>query len=125
MNQKWPFALLITAMVISCLVGLSPSILSHAVLLETIPAADSTTTGPNVSVRLRFNVRIDRNRSRLTLVLPDGKSVSLKIDEESAPDSLLSRANGLMSGDYHLRWQVLAIDGHITRGEVPFRVKSP
>ena len=125
MNQKWPCAWLIAAMVISCLVGLSPSILSHAVLLETVPAADSTVTGPNVSVRLRFNVRIDRNRSRLTLVLPDGKSVSLKIDEESAPDSLLSRAPGLISGDYRLRWQVLAVDGHITRGEVPFRVKSP
>jgi copper resistance protein C len=125
MNQKWPCALLVAAIVISCLVGLSPSILSHAVLLETVPAADSTVTGPSVSLRLRFNVRIDRNRSRLTLVLPDGKSVSLKIDEGSTPDSLLSRATGLMSGDYRLRWQVLAVDGHITRGEVPFRVKSP
>ena len=28
----------------------------------------------------------------------------------------------LAAGAYVLRWQVLAIDGHITRGEVPFRV---
>jgi copper resistance protein C len=25
-------------------------------------------------------------------------------------------------GSYSVRWQVLAIDGHITRGDVPFTV---
>jgi methionine-rich copper-binding protein CopC len=36
---------------------------------------------------------------------------------------LQSRIQGLERGEYVLRWQVLASDGHITRGEVPFRVR--
>ena len=28
----------------------------------------------------------------------------------------------LQPGDYVARWQVLAVDGHITRGDVPFTV---
>jgi len=32
---------------------------------------------------------------------------------------------GLAAGAYRLRWQVLASDGHITRGEIPFTVTSP
>jgi methionine-rich copper-binding protein CopC len=31
----------------------------------------------------------------------------------------------LAPGDYRLRWQVLAYDGHITRGEIPFTVMHP
>jgi methionine-rich copper-binding protein CopC len=30
---------------------------------------------------------------------------------------------GLVKGAYVLRWQILAMDGHITRGNVPFQVK--
>ncbi len=30
-----------------------------------------------------------------------------------------------MPGDCVLRWQVLAVDGHITRGDVPLSVKAP
>jgi len=31
----------------------------------------------------------------------------------------------LAPGAHVLRWQVLAIDGHITRGDVPFTVVAP
>jgi methionine-rich copper-binding protein CopC len=30
----------------------------------------------------------------------------------------------LAAGAYRLRWQVLASDGHITRGEIPFTVTA-
>jgi methionine-rich copper-binding protein CopC len=30
----------------------------------------------------------------------------------------------LLPGEYRLRWQVLASDGHITRGEIPFAVSG-
>jgi methionine-rich copper-binding protein CopC len=107
------------------LLSFSQAALSHAILLEAVPAVDLTVTGPNISVKLRFNVRIDRGRSRLALVLPDGKTTSLKIDEETTPDSLSAQAIGLARGAYRLRWQVLASDGHITRGEVAFQISGP
>jgi methionine-rich copper-binding protein CopC len=108
-----------------CLVGFSRSVAAHAILVKAIPAADSTVNGPDIEVKLSFNVRIDRGRSRLILALPNGKSVMLKILEEGGPDSLSARATELTPGSYTLRWQVLASDGHITGGVVPFRVNGP
>jgi len=94
----------------------------HAILIETTPAANATVTGPVVTLRLRFNSRIDAARSQLIVVLPGSRSRKLLLQPQPSPDTLISRAGGLTRGTYKLRWQVLADDGHITRGEVPFKV---
>lgn len=96
--------------------------LGHAVLLESSPALKSFVTGPDIAFKLRFNVRIDVSRSRLTLVYPDGSSQVLGVDRQAPPDTLSGQGTGLQPGTYRLRWQVLAADGHITRGEIPFTV---
>lgn len=98
---------------------------AHAVLLESSPAFNGSVTGPAVSVKLRFNVRIDIARSRLTLVRPDGSSQALEVNKQASPDMLSALATGLTPGVYRLRWQVLAADGHITRGEIAFTVTAP
>jgi copper resistance protein C len=95
---------------------------AHAVLLESNPSLKGTIAGPDVPIKLRFNVRIDSSRSRLALVRPDGSTQPLEISKQSPADSLSANATGLLPGDYVLRWQVLASDGHITRGEIPFAV---
>jgi copper resistance protein C len=97
---------------------------AHAVLLESSPALNSAVSGPTVPVMLRFNVRIDALRSRLTLIYPDGSSQTLEISKDTPADTLSTQATGLSSGAYRLRWQVLASDGHITRGEIPFTVTA-
>jgi methionine-rich copper-binding protein CopC len=97
----------------------------HAIVLSTTPAVRETVRGPDVPINIRFNSRIDAKRSRLTLLAPDGKETTLGIVSVSSEDSLISEAKGLKSGTYLLHWQVLALDGHITRGEVPFRVQQP
>src|SRR5215467_6490892 len=102
---------------------MASSLLAHAVLLESSPALKSSVSGPDVPLKLRFNVRIDAFRSRLTLVDPDGTLQTLEIHGETGPDTLAAEAKGLHPGTYRLRWQVLASDGHITRGEIPFTVK--
>lgn len=94
----------------------------HAVLVEAAPGANSTVTGPDISIRLRFNSRIDAGRSRLALLMPDGSTRQLESAHQPAPDTLAAEGKGLKPGSYRLRWQVLASDGHITRGEVPFKV---
>jgi methionine-rich copper-binding protein CopC len=95
---------------------------AHAILLESNPALRSAVSGPNVPIKLRFNVRIDALRSRLTLIHPDGSAKALEISKQSPADTLSAEATGLAAGAYRLRWQVLASDGHITRGEIPFTV---
>ena len=37
----------------------------------------------------------------------------------------MTTAAELQPGEYTVRWQVLAVDGHITRGDVPFTVTAP
>jgi len=98
---------------------------AHAVLLESNPPLKSAVSGPDVPIKLRFNVRIDAVRSRLTLIRPDGSAQALKISKQTPADTLLAEATGLAAGAYRLRWQVLASDGHITRGEIPFTVTPP
>lgn len=95
---------------------------AHAVLLESTPSLNGTVAGPDVPIKLRFNVRIDAGRSRLTLVGPTGSTKTLEISKVSPADALVTYAAGLLPGEYRLRWQVLASDGHITRGEIPFTV---
>jgi methionine-rich copper-binding protein CopC len=29
------------------------------------------------------------------------------------------------AGAWRVRWQVLAVDGHITRGDIPFTLRAP
>jgi len=95
---------------------------AHAVLKETSPAANSKVAGPDVPIVLKYNVRIDSKLSKLSLLNPDNSTTDLKIEQQQAPDTLNSQATGLKPGAYRIRWQVLAPDGHITRGEIPFTV---
>lgn len=95
----------------------------HAILLTATPAIGQVVRGPDIEVNLRFNSRVDSKRSRITLVPPDGGPRTLNPSQQSPPDSLNVHVHGLKSGSYTLRWQVLAVDGHISRGEVPFRVQ--
>ena len=113
--------LLVVAAVVA--LSLGPSAYAHAIVVSATPSSNGVVNGPDVGVKLQFNSRIDLHRSRLILVLPDGEQRKLVIDDKSAPDSLLSKAKELKAGTYILRWQVLAEDGHITRGEVPFGVR--
>lgn len=96
----------------------------HAVLKETSPTANSTVAGPDVPIRLMFNSRIDAGRSKLQLLHPDNTVTDLTLEKQTSPDTLTAKATGLKPGAYRIRWQALAPDGHITRGEVPFNVKG-
>jgi methionine-rich copper-binding protein CopC len=97
---------------------------AHAILIQSEPAIGATVQAGQVAIRLRYNSRIDRDRSRLTLNRPDQTQSVLPIDRAGFVDSLTTTAE-LTRGDYVLRWQVLAVDGHITRGDVPFTVTGP
>ena len=98
---------------------------AHAILLKSVPAANAVVAQPTTNISLTFNSKIDGRRSRLTLIGPDGSEQTIAMAPQNTPDTLTAAARDLKSGDYRLRWQVLAVDGHITRGEISFRVKLP
>jgi copper resistance protein C len=98
---------------------------AHAIVLDSTPAANEAVAASDVAISLRFNSRIDHKRSRLTLIDAAGEMRPLAVDAASADDMLAARATGLAAGAYRIRWQVLAVDGHITRGDIPFTVARP
>lgn len=104
-------------------VGVATPVWAHAVLMDSKPKANATIAGADLPIWLRFNVRVDGGRSRLHLIAPDGSSAQLDPLKQPTPDTLESHATSLKPGAYKLQWQVLASDGHISRGEVNFTVK--
>jgi methionine-rich copper-binding protein CopC len=113
----------VAALAVGLALMLSAAAFAHAILVEAAPAAKSTVAGPDVAIRLRFNSRIDAARSHLSLLAPDGHESALAQAPGGEAAVLTAKATGLTAGAYRIRWQVLAADGHITRGEIPFRVK--
>jgi len=97
---------------------------AHAVLVEASPAPNATVSGPAIDIRLRFNSRLDHVRSSIILIAADGHADRLAMVEDAPPDTLAAHVASLAPGHYRLRWQVLAVDGHITRGDVEFTVSS-
>ncbi len=109
--------------VLILMAAMATPVWAHAILMDSKPKANSTVTGPDLPIWLRFNVRVDGSRSRLHLIAPDGSAVALAAPKQPTPDTLESHASGLKPGGSKLEWQALASDGHISRGEVDFTVK--
>ena len=96
---------------------------AHAILMHSEPPAGATVPAGATPVMVRFNSRIDHARSRLTLRQGQSDTV-LPLNPGAGPD-VLSASVMVAPGAYTLRWQVLALDGHVTRGDVPFTVRAP
>jgi copper resistance protein C len=117
--EQTRFRLLIAAAIM-----LSPAVANaHAILEESTPAfGASVPPGPH-DMQFRYNSRIDAERSRLTLTKPDHSQIKVPILPDAPPDILRCHLD-LTPGAYTVRWQVLAVDGHITRGDVSFTVSG-
>ncbi len=125
-KNTWIFTPLhIATFILACGIALlvPQAALAHSILVSSQPEVNGTVSGPEVSVLLKYSSRVDLAHSTLTLLDPDGKVEKVAIDGEPEPGSLTAKLKGLVKGAYVLRWQVLATDGHITRGKVPFQVK--
>jgi hypothetical protein len=98
---------------------------AHAVVIASTPEAGATLAEPPERVSVRFNSRIDHGRSRLLLIGPGGVQHALDLAPAGEPTLLEATApTGLAPGAWRLRWQVLALDGHITRGDIPFTLRA-
>ncbi len=119
LNRRLKYALLTLSLLLVC----SPLLFAHAILVDSSPKANASVNGPEVEFTLRYNVRIDGGRSRVQLIASDGNETTLPLDKQPAADVLKCKATGLKAGSYKLKWNVLASDGHMSSGEVPFTVK--
>ena len=98
---------------------------AHAVIIDSTPMVNQTVAPGALDIKLHYNSRIDHQRSRVTLIGPDGAGRPIEIVPDSSPDVVAGHVKELAPGQYRIRWQVLAVDGHLTRGDIPFSVKAP
>jgi len=96
---------------------------AHAILVDSTPAPLGHVPAGHLDLVFRYNSRIDAGRSKLTLKKPDQTTQRLPIASAATQD-VLKAGLDLAPGDYVVSWQVLATDGHITRGTVPFTVDA-
>lgn len=98
--------------------------MAHAIVVESEPANGARLERPPSAVRVRFNSKIERRLSRLSLVGPDRRPLPLAVDGAAdRPDRLAASLPPLAPGAYAIRWRVLATDGHITEGTIRFTVQ--
>lgn len=97
--------------------------LAHAHLESSTPAANATVAAGNVAIELRFNSRVDGQRSTLGIEAAGGSGQASLVHEAQRSASTLNGHAILRPGKYVIQWQALAPDGHITRGEIPFTVQ--
>jgi copper resistance protein C len=114
----------VAVVLVAALIAATPRrALAHAVLLSSTPQKNAAVNGPDITISLKYNSRVDGARSSLSLLKPDGSVERIGALAQPLPDTLLATGHKLAKGAYVLRWQVLSSDGHITRGEVPFQVE--
>ena len=123
MATRWRQGLAAAVVLPFFVVMAPPPALAHAVLVSSTPQKNAAVSGPDITINLTYNSRVDGARSTLSLLKPDGTVERIGTPAQPAPDVLSATGHGLAKGAYVLRWQVLASDGHITRGEVPFQVQ--
>lgn len=76
-------------------------------------------------VVLQFNGRVDAARSRLSLLTTEGANPQ-KIECEAGADqaTLKGHLGDTAPGSYILRWEVLSVDGHISRADQPLTLPA-
>lgn len=103
--------------------GLAPAMaFAHAIVVSAMPAVDARVPRGPLHIQLEFNSRIDLDRSRIMLQGPDNAERPVALSHDAPVGTLAGSANVTLPGPWKLRWRVLSTDGHITRGEIPFRV---
>ena len=121
------------ALICALLGGLPPlgplQVGAHAIVLESIPARDAVLDHAPERAILRFNSKIEKRLSRVTLSMGGGAPVAAPIANDppggdQQPDRLVVPLRPLPPGAYVLRYKVLSADGHITEGAIRFTVTA-
>ena len=100
---------------------------AHAIILESEPSAGAKLAEPPARIYLRFNSKIEKRLSSVTLTAAESQPVPLPVaaDGSEKPDRIVLPLGSLRPGAYVVRYKVLAVDGHITEGILRFSVAEP
>jgi methionine-rich copper-binding protein CopC len=95
---------------------------AHAALEQSTPRADESLRQAPAIVTLYFDSELEPVFSKLTVADEQGAQVSVG-DARANRKSLSVRLGAVARGTYHVRWDVVAHDGHRSKGDYVFTVK--
>lgn len=104
------------------LVGAGGEALAHAKLVSSSPAANQTVTPPT-SLTLKFSESIEVRFAQVTLSDASGTAVKTGAVTQDPGDRailIVPLAAPLAGGQYTVSWQIVAADGHKTKGTYHF-----
>ena len=97
---------------------------AHARLERAAPAAGSTVHRSPPQLKLWFTERLEPVFSKVEVLDRDGKQVDQGDPEVDRADAKLLRVSlpKLLPGTYRVRWRVLSVDTHVSKGDFTFIV---
>src|SRR5215467_11992134 len=101
--------------------------LAHALVLEAQPRQGAQLTEAPREVYLRFNSKLEKRLSHVSIATEKGQPVPLPIatGDGEKPDRLVLPLAHLGPGAYVVRYKVLGGDGHLPGGILRFPVLEP
>lgn len=115
------YALLVLASALA-----TPTAWAHAHLTHQYPAADAEVTASPQALTLNFSEGIEPGFSGATITGPKQESVktrAAKRNEQDKTQLIVPLDASLKPGQYQVKWHVVSVDGHKTKGQYTFSVK--
>ncbi len=97
----------------------------HGVLIESTPAHGAILKESPSVISLRFNAALEPSITRVSLVDLKQQKQTLTITDDSTVERIIAVVPPLPPGVYHVNYQVLATDGHVTEGSIRFTILAP
>jgi methionine-rich copper-binding protein CopC len=103
--------------------GLADPALAHAALISATPAVNGMAMPAPTELRLKFSEGIELKFAKVKLIGPGKKTVATgpaRLDPSDNTLLIVPVAAPLPDGTYTVDWQVVATDGHKTKGTYSF-----
>ena len=99
---------------------------AHAIVIESNPREGAVLKQSPGRIQLRFNVKIEKALTRVTLTKDNKQAIVLPQTDfnQGAPDRVEVPLPPLEPGNYIMRYSVLAADGHATQGVLRFSIEK-
>ena len=99
---------------------------AHAIVIESNPREGAVLKQAPGRIQLRFNVKIEKALTRVTLTKDNKQAIVLPQADfnQGAPNRLEVPLPPLEPGNYIMRYSVLAADGHATQGVLRFSIEK-
>ncbi len=94
----------------------------HGVLIESSPSHGAILKKSPSLISLRFNAALEPSITQVSLVDLKHQKHTLHITDESTVERIVATVPPLPPGVYHVHYQVLATDGHVTNGSIRFTI---